>query len=89
MQVITAEAQEIPNGFPWLFQFPDDLLRYHFHEVVSGGRLQGFGHWMGSWDSLGPAWDSDFNELGRFKFQPASTKVETYINLGYMLCDFM
>jgi hypothetical protein len=38
---------------------------------------------------LGPAWDSDFNELGRFKFQPASTKVETYINLGYMLCDFM
>lgn len=53
MQVIIAEGQELPNGFPWLFQFPDDLLRYHFHEVVSGG---GFKASVTGW-VRGIAWD--------------------------------
>jgi hypothetical protein len=71
MQVITAEAQEIPNGFPWLFQFPDDLLRYHFHEVVSGGGFKAsVTGWVRgiAWDRLGIVismnWDvSSFNQL--------------------------
>ena len=71
MQVITAEAQEIPNGFPWLFQFPDDLPRYHFHEVVSGGGFKAsVTGWVRgiAWDWLGIVismnWDvSSFNQL--------------------------